>query len=44
MQTTTNAMEPEGCPFTFADANQGTQRRIGTNVSGVVSRISGGER
>jgi hypothetical protein len=28
---------------TLADADKGTQRRIGTNISGVASRLSGGE-
>jgi hypothetical protein len=30
-------------PFTLADADTGTQRRIGTNVSRLASRLSGGE-
>ena len=39
----TNAVESQGSPFTLADANTGTQRRIGTNVSKLASRLSGGE-
>ena len=42
-QAATNAVESQGRPFTLADADTGTQRRIGTNVSKLASRLSGGE-
>lgn len=42
-QAATNAVESQGRSFTFADADTGTQRRIGTNVSRLASRLSGGE-